>query len=212
MGHRDVVDLLLREGVTPDARTLNGQTAFIAAVQFNRLDVVNRLLEDEGFICKEKGYRVNYAMLGGRTPLSIAAGNGLPDVVRNLLQHNRIQPDIADSDQWTPVFWSITGKHLDVLQLLLIDDRISVNHVDKSGRNVLSWAASEGELEFVKYLMSLKHLRADEADRSGRTALSWGRTRTSGNDNLPPAQPAHRCVQKGQGWTECNFMGMFGMP
>jgi ankyrin repeat protein len=173
MGHSDVVDLLLREGVNPDARTLNGQTALIAAVQFNRLDVVNRLLEDEGFISKEKGYRVNYAMLGDRTPLSIAAGNGLPEVVRNLLQHSRIQPDIADSDQWTPLFWSITGKHLDVLQLLLVDNRLSVNHVDKSGRNLLSWAASEGELEFVKYLMSLKHLRADEADRNGRTALSW---------------------------------------
>ena len=180
MGHLDVVNLLLQEKFSPDVKVIDGKSALIAAVQFNRLSVVKRLLEDEGFISEEKGYRVNYAGLGGRTPLSIAAGNGSTEVVRQLLQHNRIQPDIADYDQWTPLFWTIGGKHLDVLQLLVADNRISVIHVDRWGRSILSWAASSGELELVKYLMSLKHLRAHESDRNGRTPLSWA----AGNGHL----------------------------
>ena len=173
MGHRDVVDRLLREKVNPDVKVVDGQTALIAAVQHNRLDVVTLLLQDEGLIPGPNEYRVNYATMGGRTPLSIAAGSGYIEVVRKLLQHSKIQPDRADFDQWTPLFWSVGGKHMTVLKLLLADRRVSVNHVDRSGRNVLSWAASAGELSFVRYLVSLKDLKADETDQNGRTALSW---------------------------------------
>ena len=180
MGHRDVVDLLLGENIHPDVKVLDGQSAFIAAVSFNRLDVVKILLEDDGFISEHNEYRVNYAAMGVRTPLSIAAGNGFVEVVQQLLQHSRILPDLADFDNWTPLFWSISGKHMDILKLLVRDCRVSINHADRSGRTVLSWAASAGELELVKYLMSLKDLKADETDRNGRTALCWA----AGNGHL----------------------------
>jgi ankyrin repeat protein len=179
-GHHEVVDLLLRENYNPDVKVLDGQNAFIAAVSFDHLDVVKRLSEDEDFISQQKESRVNHTATGGRTPLSIAAGNGFVEVVRQLLQHSRIQPDIADFDHWTPLFWAISGKHLDVAKLLLTDSRVSINRVDRSGRNVLSWAASGGELELVKYLMSLKDLNANETDRNGRTPLSWA----AGNGHL----------------------------
>lgn len=179
-GHHEVVDLLLRENFNPDVKVLDGQNAFIAAVSFDRLDVVKRLLEDEDFISQQKESRVNHTAMGGRTPLSIAAGNGFVEVVRQLLQHSQTQPDRADFDHWTPLFWAISGKHLDVLKLLLTDNRVSINRVDRSGRSVLSWAASGGDLELVKYLMSLKDLKANEADRNGRTPLSWA----AGNGHL----------------------------
>jgi ankyrin repeat protein len=180
MGHSDVVDQLLRRKVNPDIKLMGGQTALIAAVQLNRLDVVKLLLQDEGLIPDTNEYRVNCAATGGRTPLSIAAGNGFTEVVAQLLQHSRIQPDIADFDQWTPLFWSIGGKHIDVLKLLLADNHVSVNHVDRTGRNALSWAASAGELRLVRHLMSLRHLNTDEVDRDGRTSLSWA----AGNGHL----------------------------
>jgi ankyrin repeat protein len=180
MGHRDIVDQLLRRKVTPDVKIADGQTAFFAAVLLDRSDVVKLLLEDEGFIPGPNQYRVNYAAMNGRTPLSIAAGNGFVEVARELLQHSRVRPDTPDFDQWTPLFWSVGGKHMDIFQLLLADRRVSVNHVDRSGRNVLSWAASAGELSFVKHLLSLEHLKADEADQKGRDALSWA----AGNGHL----------------------------
>ena len=180
MGHRDIIDILLRGNFDADKRIIDGQNSLCAAVQFNRLDVVKRLLKDEGFISERNEYRVNRAVSGGRTPLSIAAGNGFIDVARQLLQHSRIQPDIADFEQWTPLFWAIGGKHLDMVQLLLTDNRIAVNQADKSGRNAFSWAASAGELELVKYLMSRKDIRVDEPDQNGRTALSWA----AGNGHL----------------------------
>jgi ankyrin repeat protein len=180
MGHHDVVDLLLHEGVSPDVKFVDGQSALIAAVQFNRIYVVKSLLKGEGYIPEEKCYRVNHTALGGRTALSIAAGNGHIEIVRQLLQHDQIQPDIADSEGWSPLFWSISGNHLDVLQLLHSDNRISVNHVDKSGHNILSCAASGGKLELVKYLLSIEHLSVNEPDRTGRTELSWA----AGNGHL----------------------------
>ncbi len=180
MGHQDVVHHLLQRKVNPDMKVIDGQTALIAAVQLNRSDVVTLLLQDEAFIPGSNEYRVNIAAKGGRTPLSIAAGNGFIEVAEQLLGHRKIRPDIADFDQWTPLFWSLGGKHMGMFKLLLADHRVSVNHVDRSGRNVLSWAAGEGELNFVGHLLSLNHLKADEADRNGRTALSWA----AGNGNL----------------------------
>ncbi|KUJ09878.1 ankyrin [Mollisia scopiformis] len=180
MGHTGAVDLLLGAGVDPDTSTVDGQNALTAAVQFNRIDIVKRLLEDDGFIPERNEYRVNYAPLGGRTPLSIAAGNGHVEIVSQLLLHARIKPDMADFNQWTPLFWTVGGRHLDVLQLLVSDPCVSINHVDRSGRNVLSWAAAEGELELVRYLFSMKHLHVDEGDRAGRTPFSWA----AGNGHL----------------------------
>ncbi len=137
----------------------------------------------------------------GRTPLSIAAGNGLVEVVLKLLRHSRIQPDIADFHQWTPLFWSTSGNHLDVLQLLIIDGRLSINHINKSGRNILSWASSASELELVRYLLSLEHLKADEPDGHNRTTLSW----SAGNGHLETtmiirrSQRIHTSIKDGNG-------------
>ncbi len=179
MGHCDVLNLLLQENVNPDSRFADGETALTTATRFNQIHVVQRLLEDEGFIPELNEYRVNHAAIGGRTPLSIAAWNGFLDIVGQLLQHDQIQPEIVDSNQWTPIFWSIKGK-LDVSKKLLSHGKVSVNHVDGSGRNILSWAAACGEVELVKILAGLKNLRAHDADHNGRTALSWA----AGNGHL----------------------------
>ncbi|KAI9717630.1 MAG: hypothetical protein M1812_004575 [Candelaria pacifica] len=173
MGHSDVLELLLQASVDPDTIFADGHTALTTATQFNRIHVVQRLLEDEGFIPELNAYRVNHAAIGGRTPLSIAASNGFLDIVGQLLQHSQIQPEIGDSSQWTPLFWSINGKNLDVFKMLLSHSMVSVNHVDRSGRNILSWAAAYGEVELVRILIGLKNLKAHDADRDGRTALSW---------------------------------------
>ncbi|CZR56660.1 uncharacterized protein PAC_06549 [Phialocephala subalpina] len=173
MGRNAVVDRLLRENFNPDLEIVTGQTALIAAVTLGHLAVVKHFLEDDGAIPGQGGYRVNHAAIRGRTPLSIAASNGSVDIVRILLQHPQIQPDIVSSDHRTPLHWAVCGKYLDIVQMLLTDNRISVNRVDREGRNVLSLAAEAGDNEIVKYLISFTQLRADEPDNEGRTAFSW---------------------------------------
>ncbi|KAL8649791.1 MAG: hypothetical protein Q9226_005427 [Calogaya cf. arnoldii] len=172
MGHADVVNLLLQEEVNPNTKYNDGETALTVATRFNRTKVVQRLLEDEGFMPEVNEYRVNSTGRGRRTPLSIAASNGSLDIVAQLLQHNEIRPEIADSKQWTPLLWTVFGKNLDVLKMLLSHSMDSVNHVDGSGRDVLSWAAASGEIGFVEYLMGLNHFSVRDADHTGRTALS----------------------------------------
>lgn len=184
MGCDNVVDVLLKGAVNPDMRIENRRSPLTAAVQYNFPQVVKLLLVDDGFISEEQGYRVNFRSVGGRTPLSIAAGNGFLEIVQLLLNHKRIIPDIADSSQCTPLFWAVGGGHFDILDILLSDGRISVNHTDKTGRNVLSWAAAEGQLEMVRYLMSHTNIMADEKDKNGRTALSLA----AGNGDLEMTQ------------------------
>jgi ankyrin repeat domain-containing protein 50 len=142
----------------------------VAAAQYNHGGVVKRLLRDESFGSDELGYQVNHVALQGRTAISYAASSGFLEVVRHLLNHENIQPDLAAINRWTPLFWAAS---LDVLQVLLTDSRVSANHLDSRGRNTLWWAASGGHLELVKYLMSLNHIEADTGDETGRTALSW---------------------------------------
>ncbi|KAK0102359.1 hypothetical protein ONS95_005980 [Cadophora gregata] len=172
-GHAHIVGKLLKENVSPDVRVVDGCTALIVASQFDRRDVVRTLLRDEGLISAEAGFRVNHEWHRGRTPLSIAASNGFLGIVRQLLDHEHILPDLADYDQRTPLFHSVFGKHLDILQALLSDPRVSPNHVDRTGRNAISWAASEGHIDIVRYLLSLQHMSIEQRDRAGRTALSW---------------------------------------
>ncbi|KAE8449649.1 hypothetical protein EG329_007979 [Mollisiaceae sp. DMI_Dod_QoI] len=173
MGHLDVVNRLLQENINADVEVITGQTAFIAAVQLGHLEVVKRFLEDEGLISGTREYRVNHAVMGGRTPLSIASSRGFVEIVRQLLQHPRLQPDITGYDQWTPLYYAVDGNYMDIVQLLLTDNRTSINHVDREGRNILSWAAAAGHLEIAKYIISIKDLRADEPDHKGRAPFSW---------------------------------------
>lgn len=173
MGNCEALDLVLQEKVDPNTKFTDGETALTLATRFNRMQVVQRLLEDEGFVREQNDYRVNRAGRGGWTPLSIAASNGFSGIVYQLLQHSKIRPDASDSKEWTPLFWSVNGKQLDTLKMLISHDGVSLNHTDKSGRNILSWAAALGESEFVIYLLGLTNLRVQDADNDGRTALSW---------------------------------------
>ena len=173
MGHRDVVDYLLRSEVQPDSKTVDGQTPLATAAQFDHIQVVELLSEvDET--------DVNYRNHRGRTPLSLAAGNGHYEVVKRLLDHQRVQPDLPDYNEWTPLFWAISGKYLGVLKMLAADKRVEINYVDKQGRNALSWAAAEGETELVKYLLSHRDLDVQNKDLHGRNAISWA----AGNGHL----------------------------
>lgn len=166
MGHRDVVDHLLRRQVQPDLKTVEGQTALATAAQFDHIPVVELLAEvDET--------DVNHRNNRGRTPLSLAAGNGHYEVVKRLLDHQQVQPDLPDYNKWTPLFWATGGKYLGVLKILAADHRVDINHVDRQGRNAFSWAAADGETELVKYLLSHEDLDVQNKDLQGRNAISW---------------------------------------
>ena len=166
MGHRDVVDYLLQNGVLPDSKVVDGQTPLVAAAQFDHVQLVELFLENDDT-------DVNFRSRRGRTPLSVAAGNGHLGIVTRLLQHKRIQPDLPDFDQWTPLFWAVSGKYLKIVRILAADLRININHTDKQSRNALSWASASGETDIAKYLLTQRDLAVQHRDINGRTALSY---------------------------------------
>lgn len=91
------MDYILRCKVQPDSKTVEGQTPLATAAQFDHVQVVALLLEGDGTDVNSRNHR-------GRTPLSLAAGNGNYEIVRRRLDHQRVQPDLLDYNEWTPCF------------------------------------------------------------------------------------------------------------
>lgn len=166
MGHKVIVEILLRQDIEPESRTVDRQSPVNIGAQMGHFGVVEMLIADERV-------NVNFRGKGGRTAISLAAGNGHLELVNVLLGHNAIEVDMADFSQWTALFWAVGGNFSAIVHLLVADGRTDVNHTDKEGRTAFSWAAGDGMLDLVKYFMTIPQVHADLKDGMGRTALSW---------------------------------------
>jgi len=165
-GHDTVVSYLLHLGAMPTWKMVDHQTPLIVAARFDHLNLIKKFLQVNEVEVNDRGK-------GGRTALSMAAGNGHIAIVECLLHHEAIQPDTPDFSQWTPIFWALGGKYFDIFRTLALDKRTDLNHIDKAGRSILSWAAAAGETEIVKFLLLRKEVDVQLRDFRGRTALSW---------------------------------------
>ena len=54
----------------------------------------------------------------GRTPISLAAGDGHERLVKLLLEQGHVNPDRPDNDHQTPVSWAARNGHDGVVKLL----------------------------------------------------------------------------------------------
>ncbi|PMD21888.1 hypothetical protein NA56DRAFT_645131 [Hyaloscypha hepaticicola] len=165
-GHETVVSYLLHLGAMPTWKMVDRQTPLIVAARFDHLNVIKQFLQVNKVEVNDRGQ-------GGRTALSVAAGNGHIAIVECLLHHEDIQPDTPDFSKWTPIFWALGGKYFDIVRMFALDNRTDLNHIDKAGRSILSWAAAAGETEMVKFLLYRKEVDVRQRDFRGRTALSW---------------------------------------
>jgi ankyrin repeat protein len=93
----------------------------------------------------------------GRSPLSFAAANGHEEVVKLLLDKDRVNPDSAASGNYkgrTPLSFAAENGHEEVVKLLLDKDEINPDSRDSSGQTPLSFAATNWHGEVVKLLLA----------------------------------------------------------
>ena len=110
LGHRPVVEFLLREGADVNFATPKDRfTALTGAISSGHADVVGLLLAE--------GADANHRYEGGNTPLTEAASNGDPRVVRALLDHGA-DPQGRNDEGKTALDLALARGHREVADLL----------------------------------------------------------------------------------------------
>jgi len=119
-GRIDAMKVLLHTGrVNINASGL-GDPPICQAVERGQLEAV-RLLVQQG-----ECLQINrQTMTAHDTALCIAARDGSPDLVRALLRHNQIDPNLENRWCQAPLSLAAQRTHLDVVDALLVDGRLS---------------------------------------------------------------------------------------
>jgi ankyrin repeat protein len=141
-GHKEMIELLLKNGVEIDAKDIYGRTALHVAV-IEGHEVVARLL-------LMKGANVNAVDESGQTALHWAACNGAQAMLEILLENGADAKSVCDGESALHV--AVIEGHEVVARLLLMKGA-NVNAVDEFGQTALYWAASNGDQTVLEILL-----------------------------------------------------------
>ncbi|KAJ5930944.1 hypothetical protein N7466_006437 [Penicillium verhagenii] len=142
-GHSRVVEDFLKDNGYPGRMELQPHMnrALELSVQFGQTCVVETLLPMEGVDPDHVSSRLD------RTPLSHAAEKAYVDIVRVLLETNRVDPNSKDPKyRHPPLIWAVRDpkeSSISVIQLLL-EYGARIDFLDSDARNVLFWAITGG--------------------------------------------------------------------
>jgi ankyrin repeat protein len=70
----------------------------------------------------------------GRTPLSLAVENGYTDLVKLLIEADKVDIDSKYNNGRTPLSWGAENGHEAVIKLLLETDEVNVDRKDNYGK------------------------------------------------------------------------------
>ena len=116
-------------------------------------------------LIRAKGWDVNQRDNAGLTLLMWAARHGCEEVVKVLLQHRLIRPNMRDTLYGrTALSWGAGNGHEGVVRLLLCRTFVD------SGKTVRWWGKI---FEVLSLLFGRKYVNPDKSDRSGQTPLLW---------------------------------------
>jgi ankyrin repeat protein len=164
----DLFTYCLERGFDDDQLTSTGKSCLLLAVEYNRMIILKRLLDD--------GHDTNLADNNGLTALQSACSQGNAALVQLLIDNeaNIIQSGLNGT---FPLHDSVTGRNIEVLYSLLsassIETPIDVNVVDPFySQTPLMWAAQAGLSDFIRTLL-FHHARIDCKDYQGRTVAHY---------------------------------------
>ncbi|AGJ98955.1 Ankyrin repeat domain protein [Wolbachia endosymbiont of Drosophila simulans wNo] len=150
-GHLDVVKLLISKGADVHARNIEGSTPLHSAVISENKTTVKAIVEKltiAGADSNTKDYT------DGKTPLHIAAQNGLVEVVKVLLNTQKIEVDAKDNTFGnTALQAAAQNGHTEIVESLINTKKVDVNTANKDNFTPLYRAAQNGHKAVVKLLL-----------------------------------------------------------
>lgn len=106
-----------------------------------------------------------------RSFLFIASLDAHMDVIRVLLQHPKINVNIAKHDGETPLHRACYREYTELVELLLASPDIDVNSRDNNGETPLFYACISGSHHIVKLLIERDDCVVNAQNEKGKTAL-----------------------------------------
>ena len=86
------------------------------------------------------------------SPLLRAVKRGDENLVKLLLETDKVDVDSKDNNGRTPLSWAVQSESEAVVKLLLETGKVDVDSKDNDGQTPLSWAARSGNEAVVKLL------------------------------------------------------------
>ena len=129
------------------------------------------------FIQIKIGFKLN-ADKDGWTPFYSACGNGYIEIIKLLLNDQRVDINKASNDGWTPFYSACSNGHIEIIKLLLNDNRVDINKTENDNFTITKkcWtpfhrACEKGNLEVVKLFLNEKRISIRKKTNEGKTAL-----------------------------------------
>ena len=167
LGHKDVVQVLLKRGVSVDGRDGYDLTALQNASRKGHSCVVKLLVDF--------GADISARDRAGRTELHDAADRGLSEVAKVLIDSGA-KVNARDESGWTPLALATLKGHRDVVRHCCADESRRgrlIEDRNPQGRNALHAASARGHAEIVELLLD------SGADVRIRDDYSWSPLETA---------------------------------
>jgi len=103
------------------------------------------------------------------TPFYIACQEGQVEIVKSLLNDQRVDINKARTNGETPFYTACYYGYTEVVELLLNDDRIDINIILDGGVTPFYITCQEGHIEIVKLLLNDNRIEVNETRNSGAT-------------------------------------------
>ncbi|MHA6879477.1 ankyrin repeat domain-containing protein [Ralstonia pseudosolanacearum] len=145
----------------------NGTTLLASAAKRGHLEVVRLMLARP-----ESAILINQINTRGETPLQRAVEAGHAVVVGTLLQHEEIDPNMADKHGQTPLHIAAGKRHADLTRALVAHPRTEVNRQDRDGNTALHLAVRKRGLDAAGELLRHPHIEPNLPNAKHHTPLT----------------------------------------
>jgi ankyrin repeat protein len=158
-GHCEIIELLLDHGAEIESQAVpDGWTPLLRAILYSQIEAALVLLE--------RGANANFRSKGNWTALHIAAQNGSPSLVRELVSKG-VDVDVRNAKHGhTPLYLASFDGQTGIVSALLASGA-SPNNKSKAGESPLHASADKGHLAVVQLLIN------SGADVNSRTKDGW---------------------------------------